>query len=281
MNKTMESTAGGAADVPNLQLPTTSWPRRILVHVLPPVAVFAALLAAWEIIIDVTDQPSYVVPHLSAIGQSMIDDRGVLLESSWVTAQEILVGLGIGGAVGLVLAVLLAQSRIIGRAVYPLVIGSQAVPVIVVAPVFVIWFGFGMLPKVLVAALITFFPVVINTIAGLNSIDRETINLMRVLQASRWTTFWKVRVPGSLPFVFAGLKNAAVIATIGAIVGEWVGAERGLGPLMIASNATFDAALTFAAIVYLALMAMALFVVTLVAERLVIPWYFLSRRAES
>ncbi|MGH2966639.1 MAG: ABC transporter permease [Solirubrobacterales bacterium] len=277
----MESVGDDVPAVPDLQIRTTGWARRVLVSVLPPIAVFAALLAAWEIFIDVTDQPAYVIPHLSAIAQSMGDDRGVLLEASWITAQEILVGLAIGVVVGLALAVLLAQSRIIGRAVYPLVIGSQAVPVIVIAPVFVIWFGFGMLPKVLVAALITFFPIVINTIAGLNSIDRETISLMRVLQASRWTTFWKVRVPGSLPFVFAGLKNAAVIATIGAIVGEWVGAERGLGPLMIASNATFDASLTFAAIVYLALMAMALFVVVLVAERLVIPWYFLSRRAQS
>jgi NitT/TauT family transport system permease protein len=267
--------------MPDLRMPTTSWRRKVLVQVLPPVAVFVALLAGWELFIELTDQPSFTVPHLSAIGESMVEDRDILLPAAWVTAKEILLGLALGVGVGLVLGVLLSQSRTFGRAVYPLVIGSQAVPVIVLAPVFVIWFGFGMLPKVLVAALITFFPVVINTTAGLQSIDRETIDLMRVLRASRWMTFWKVRVPGALPFVFAGLKNAAVIATIGAIVGEFVGAEEGLGPLMIAGNATFDASLSFAAIVYLALMAMSLFVIVLIAERLLIPWYFLTRRGET
>jgi ABC-type nitrate/sulfonate/bicarbonate transport system permease component len=149
--------------------------------------------------------------------------------------------------------------------------------VIAVSPTPVIWFGFGMLPKILMAAVIAFFPVVINGTAGFSAVDRESLNLMRSLNASPWKTFIKLRVPASLPYMFAGLKNAAVISVIGAIVGEWVGAERGLGPVIIAANSSFETALLFAAVLYLAITGVALFLIVSAIERLTIPWYFLTR----
>lgn len=254
--------------------------KRIASRVIPPTFLFVGLLAAWEFFIAITHQPDYVVPHLTTIGREMVEEADKLVPAMWVTLKEILAGFALGVVAGLVLAVIIVHFRVIGRAVYPIVITSQAIPVIAIAPVLVIWFGFGILPKVLVAALITFFPVVINTTAGLMSVERETIDLMRSLLASRWVIFWKVGLPASLPYIFAGLKNAAVISAIGAIVGEWVGAERGLGPLMLAANASFQTALVFAAIAYLAVIAMLLFLIVSLAERLVIPWYFLTRSRE-
>ncbi|HYM49872.1 MAG TPA: ABC transporter permease [Candidatus Limnocylindrales bacterium] len=245
-----------------------------------PTGLFIGLLAAWEAFIVVTNQPGYVVPHLTTIAGIMIARADILVPATWVTLQEVVAGFVLGVAAGLALAVAIAHSKVVGRAVYPIVITSQAIPVIAIAPVLVIWFGFGMLPKVLVAALICFFPVVINTTAGLLSVEREMIDLMHSLLASRWATFWKVSLPTAMPYVFVGLKNAAVISAIGAIVGEWVGAERGLGPLMIAANASFQTALVFAAITYLAAIAVVLFLLVTLAERIVIPWYFLTRRRD-
>lgn len=255
--------------------------RYLVTNVLPPLLLFIAFLVGWQAFISITDQPSYIVPGLPEIGARMFTEADKLLPSAWVTLTEILTGFALGVSVGFLLGVLIVQFKIVGRAVYPIVIASQAIPVIAIAPVLIIWFGFGILPKVFMAALITFFPMVINTTAGLLSVEKETFDLMRSLQASRPTIFWKVSLPAALPYVFAGLKNSAVISAIGAIVGEYVGAERGLGPLILAANASFQTALVFAAIVYLAVTAMILFALVSIVERLVIPWYFLTRARRS
>jgi ABC-type nitrate/sulfonate/bicarbonate transport system permease component len=262
---------------PRMKSRSSRWVAHGLSQVIPPTILLIGLLAAWEGFIALTDQPEYVVPHLRTIGGEMVEESDKLLPATWITLQEIMLGFGLGVAAGVLLAIVIVQFKVMGRAILPVVITSQALPVIAIAPVLVIWFGFGMLPKVLVAALVSFFPVVINTTAGLRSIEREMIDLMRSLGASRWVLFKKVSLPGALPHMFAGVKNAAVISAIGAIVGEWVGAEAGLGPLMLAANASFQTALVFAAIVYLAIIAVALFVVVSIAERILIPWYFLTR----
>ena len=181
-----------------------------------------------------------------------------------------------GVSVGLILGVAVFHSETIKDAVLPLIISSQAIPTLAIAPILVIWFGFGMLPKVLIAAIIVFFPVFVNTFAGFNSIDRDSINLMDSLGASKWKIFWKVRTPGAAPYIFTGLKIAATISPIGVIVGEWVGASKGLGPVMIAANAGFKTSIVFAAILYLALMAVTLFLLVGLAERWLIPWHFIK-----
>jgi ABC-type nitrate/sulfonate/bicarbonate transport system permease component len=244
----------------------------------PTAVAIAAILLFWQFFSAVTGEPKYVVPPLSDV-LSAIVDRSVdkLLPAAFVTGQEVLLGFIVGSVGGLLIATAIFLSATLRRAFLPIVIATQAVPVLAIAPILVIWLGFGMAPKVIVAALVVFFPVVINGIAGLNSIDLEMVNLMRSLGAGGWQIFWKLRFPAALPIVFAGLKNAAAISAIGAIVGEWVGASEGLGPVMIEANASFKTATTFAAILYLAAIAIALFGLVALAERLALPWRFIDK----
>jgi ABC-type nitrate/sulfonate/bicarbonate transport system permease component len=235
-------------------------------------------VAFWELFIVVTGMPRYVLPPLHEIVQVGIAKAdAVFLPAAWVTLQEISLGFFFGVSVGLTLGIAIFHSSVLSRGLLPLVVASQAIPVIAIAPILIIWFGFGMAPKVMVATLIAFFPVVVNTIAGLGSVDREVINLMRSLDATRWHVFSKVRFPAALPHIFSGLKNAAAISAIGAIVGEWVGADVGLGPVMIAANSAFQTADIFAAILYLSVMSITLFLIVLGVERVAIPWYFIAR----
>jgi ABC-type nitrate/sulfonate/bicarbonate transport system permease component len=182
---------------------------------------------------------------------------------------------------GYALAVLFTYSKIAERAIYPIVIASQTIPILAIAPLLVVWFGFGILPKVLVVALFGFFPVAINTVAGMSSVERDTFLLMRSFGASRWETFRRVRFPASLPFFFTGVKQAAVISVIGAVAGEWVGADKGMGPLMIAANSYLRTSLVFAAIIYLSVMAVGMFLIVSVVERLTIRWYFVNKEQRS
>lgn len=255
---------------------TGLWPR--IVVVLPVLVVVAALVAFWELFIIVTGQPDYILPPLHEILVVAVERAGTtFLPNAWVTLQEILLGFFFGATVGLILGTVIFFSLTMRRALLPIVIATQAIPVIAIAPVLVVWFGFGMTPKVIVAALISFFPVVVNTIAGLNAVDRDTVNLMHSMNASGRQIFTMVRIPAALPHVFTGLKNAAAISAIGAIVGEWVGAHEGLGPVMIAANAGFKTTVVFAAIFYLSAMAISLFLLVVLVERLVMPWHFLTR----
>ena len=245
---------------------------------LPLLATIAVLVAFWELFIYVTGEPEYILPPLHRILWTAIvraPDR--FLPAAWVTLQEMLLGFAWGVAVGLALGTLIFQSRILRQALLPMVIGTQSIPVIAIAPILILWFGFDMLPKIIVTALIVFFPVCVNTIAGFAAVERDMINLMRSLGADGWQIFTRVRFPAALPFIFAGIKNAAAISAIGAIVGEWVGANEGLGPVMIAANAGFKTATVFAAILYLGIMAVGLFLLVGLAERWAMPWHFLTR----
>src|ERR1700694_3341584 len=207
----------------------------------PPALAAIGVVGFWEIFVPITGEPAYVLPPLHSIVATAIQEAPeVFFPAAWITLREVLGGLLLGASAGLVLGTLVATNRIIRAAVLPMVIMSQSVPVIAMAPILIIWFGFGILPKILVAALVCFFPVAINTIAGLNATEEETLRLMRSLNASPSQVFAKVRLPMALPFVFAGLKQSAVLSVIGAIVGEWVGASEGLGPVMIAANASFN-----------------------------------------
>lgn len=253
------------------------WRQRIMA-VLPAALTLLLIAAAWELFTVVTGEPEYVLPPISAILRTAVErSLTTLLPNAWVTLQEIVLGFAVGVTVGLLLGALIFFSITLRRALLPLVIATQAIPVLAIAPILVIWFGFGMTPKIIVAAIISFFPVAMNTIAGLGSVERESINLMRSLGASRWQVLFKLRLPAALPSIFTGVKNAAAISAIGAIVGEWVGSNQGLGPVMITANASFKTAVVFAAILYLSIMAIALFLLVILVERLVIPWHFLTR----
>ena len=173
------------------------------------------------------------------------------------------------------------MSRTLERALYPFVIASQMVPIIVIAPLLLIWVGYGLAPKVIVVALTAFFPIVVNMVDGLQSVDPDAVNLLRTMGASRWQIFVKVQVPASLPFLFSGTRVAMAVSVIGAIIGEWVGSSQGLGYLMIRSKPQFLTERVFAAIVVLSVMGVALFVLVGVVEKLAIPWWHNERRQRS
>ncbi len=191
----------------------------------PPALLLAVLIAGWELAARLGWVEDYLLPAPSEVARALVDDRGVLLPDAWVTAQEVLLGFAIALAVGVAVAVALHLSPMLRRALYPLVVASQAVPIIVIAPILVIWFGFGMGPKLIVIALICFFPVVVNTLDGLRAVDRDQTRMLRTLGAGRWDTFRRLELPAALPYVFSGAKIAVAVAVIGAVFGELVGSD--------------------------------------------------------
>jgi putative hydroxymethylpyrimidine transport system permease protein len=239
---------------------------------LAPFALLAAGLAAWEAAARLGAVEDYLLPAPSEVGRALVEDRDLLLPDAWVTAQEVLLGFAIAVALGLGLAILLHLSPVVRQAVYPLVVASQAVPVIVIAPILVIWFGFGMAPKLIVIALICFFPIVVNTFDGLQSVDRDQVKMLRTLNASRSDVFRHLELPSSLPYLFSGAKIAVAVAVIGAVFGELVGSDAGLGHSIQIGTAQLLTARVFAAVVILSVMAIGLFALVAALERWAVPW---------
>jgi ABC-type nitrate/sulfonate/bicarbonate transport system permease component len=195
------------------------------------------------------------------------------LSTNWiVTVKEVMLGLGLAFAVAMVFGFIIAHNRILKLALYPPLIASQTLPIIAIAPILVIWFGYNTLPKVLITALIAFFPLTINTIHGYGLVTAEHHKFFRSLGANRFQTFWKLELPTALPQIFAGLKISATLAVIGATVAEWVGADRGLGHIIVDASTQLDTRLVFAAILLLSISGMTLFCVVALLERLLLPW---------
>lgn len=239
---------------------------------LAPVALLAAVVAAWEAAARLGAVEDYLLPAPSEVGRALVTDRELLFPDAWVTAQEVLLGFAIAVALGLGLAVLLHLSTVVRQAVYPLVVASQAVPVIVIAPILVIWFGFGMAPKLIVIALICFFPIVVNTFDGLQSVDRDQVKMLQTLNASRSDVFRYLELPASLPYLFSGAKIAVAVAVIGAVFGELVGSDAGLGHAIQIGTAQLLTARVFAAVLILSVMAIGLFALVAALERWAVPW---------
>lgn len=216
--------------------------------------------------------PHYILPAPSAIAATLVQKRASLWHHTLVTLQEMLLGFGLATTAGITLAVLMFEMPVLERAFYPYVIGSQTVPVFAIAPLLVLWLGYGIMSKVLMAAVIVFFPIVLNTLDGLKGADADTVSLLRVMQANRWQLLWKVQFPSALPFILSGAKIGISISTIGAVIGEWVGAKAGLGRLMLDANSQLQVSLVFAAIVCLTLMGLGLFGLMTLVERWMMPW---------
>ncbi len=228
-----------------------------------PVGMMIGILILWEAASRLLSIPAYLIPAPTAIIGSMESNSAVLIKESIGTTFEILLGFALSVAVGVPLALAIYLWRPFARAVYPVLVSSQAVPKVAVAPLFLVWFGFGLLPKVLIAFLIAFFPVVINTAMGLASLEREKIYLAQSMGMSPVATFFKIQLPNALPSIFAGLKISITFAVVGAVVGEFVGGQGGLGYLLLIANGNMDTPLLFAGIVALTLIG--------VFERLVLP----------
>ena len=237
-----------------------------------PVAILLIVLGIWEGVVHLFEMPRYILPAPSKIVVTLFAEHAQLLKHTLVTLQEMLLGFLLAVSIGVPLAVLMFEFPTLEKAFYPYVIGSQTVPVFAIAPLLVLWFGFGITSKVIMAALIVFFAIVLNTLDGLKSTDPDTVNLLRILQATRWQILWKVRIPSALPFIFSGAKIGISISTIGAVIGEWVGAKAGLGYLMLYANGTLQVSLVFAAILCLTLLGLGLFGLMTLLERYAMPW---------
>ncbi|MDZ7726734.1 MAG: ABC transporter permease [Dehalococcoidia bacterium] len=234
-----------------------------------------SLIVAWEVIVRAMDVRPYIMPAPSRIWDAFLRTRGTLPDHTWTTLQEAIVGIVIGAAIGVVIASLLASVPLVRRVLYPPLIVSQVIPMIVLAPLLVIWFGLGMTPKVVVVALITVFPVVISTADALLSADQDLIALVRSMGANRLQVLWHVLIPSAIPAFFAGLKIAATYAIAGAVIAEWVGASQGLGIYINRSTAAFQTDQVFVAVVIIAALSMALFAVVQILSRLAAPWMYL------
>jgi len=226
----------------------------------------------WEIGVRLTHTPYYILPAPSRIFHVFFTRLPLLLAHTGVTAVEIAVGMILAACGGFALALLLFYSPSLKRAIYPLVIASQMIPVFAIAPLLILWFGYGIWPKVTVAALIAFFPIVINTVDGLKSVPEETIDLLNSLRATERQIFLVARFPAALPSLFSGLKIGVTLSVVGATIGEWIGAKAGLGYLMIQSNALLRIDLVFAAILALSLLGLLLFGALRIMEERLLRW---------
>ncbi|MEU4537099.1 ABC transporter permease [Streptosporangium sp. NPDC023825] len=237
-----------------------------------PAAGAALTVAAWWLATIAFGIAPYVLPAPPDVLAVFGEHGGYLLDQTWVTLVETLQGYALAVVAGVLIAVLIATFRIVEESVYPLLIAVNAVPKVAVAPILVVWMGFGQLPKVVMVFLVCFFPIVISTATGLRSTPAEFVELSRSLRASWWRLFLQVRFPHALPQIFVGLKVAISLAVIGAVIGEFVGAQEGLGYVIVQSGASADTALAFAAMVLLGVMSIALFYVLVAIEHLLLPW---------
>lgn len=237
-------------------------------------AVFVLFVGLWEWVVRQWDVPAFIAPAPSAVARSLVAGirSGVYLDHAWVTLGESLAGFAIAAVAGIAIGAGIAQFRIVERTVYPYLVALQTLPKIAIAPLIIVWAGFGLSSKVIIAALVSFFPVLVNVIVGLKTIDQAKLELMHSLRASRWQIFRLVTFPNALPFVFAGLDIAVVFSVLGAIVGEFVGAQRGLGNLILQFNVTLDIAGVFAVLILLAVLGIVLHLAMQAVERRVIFW---------
>lgn len=238
-----------------------------------PSAFLTAVVAAWELASRLTDVPVYILPAPTAVAERMVRSWPILLDHSIVTLTEIALGFALGVALGLGLAIPIAYSAVVRNTLYPLIVASQAVPKIAIAPLLVLWLGFDIWPKIVVTALMVFFPVTVTAAEGFSSVDRNLLDLLRSVHANPAQIFLKVRFPHALPHIFAGLKIGITLAVVGAVVGEWVGADAGLGYLLVYANTLLDSTLLFASLFLLIAIGVVLFVIVGICERLFLPWH--------
>ncbi|MGB0120652.1 MAG: ABC transporter permease [Solirubrobacterales bacterium] len=245
---------------------------------LPPLLLIVALFAIWQVaaasgfMANQLNLEDFLVPSPSQIFDVLWQDRALIAENARVTLIEIVAGFAIALAVGLLAASILSTSDLIRRTSYPVIVASQTIPIIVIAPVLVVWFGYGIGPKLAIISLICFFPITVNTLDGLRSVDPDAVKMMRTVWASKWQIFKRVEIPTALPYVFSGAKIAVAVAVIGAIFGEWAGSEKGLGHLMLQDNAQLMTDRLFASVFVLSLIAITLFGLISLLERRVLRW---------
>ncbi len=242
-----------------------------------PLGAMIGALVLWHVIVVEFDAPKYILPRPSEVFQRIAEDFEFLLWHSVVTVAETLGGFFLSIVLGIPIAISIVASRVLDRTLMPWLILSQTFPKVALAPLIVVWFGLGFLPKLLVTFLVAFFPIVISTIVGLRSVEREMLELAQSMRASPLQVFFRFRMPMALPNVFAGIKVSAAFAVVGAVIAEWVGASAGLGYLLMKANGTLDTTLLFAVLAALMVIGVVLYYAVEIVERLVIPWHAVIR----
>jgi NitT/TauT family transport system permease protein len=243
-------------------------------HIVLIPLVFVVFVGLWEWAVRFFAVPPFIAPAPSAVLASLAGGlrSRLYLEHFWITLYETLLGFLIAAFSGIVLGAVIAQFRLVEQTMYPYLVALQTLPKIAIAPLIIVWFGFGISSKVVIAAMVGFFPVLVNVIVGLKTVDAAKLDLMRSLDATRWQTFRLVKFPSALPFVFAGLDIAIVFSVLGAIVGEFVGAQRGLGNLILQFNFGLDIAGVFAVMILLSIMGVVLHLIMQFIQKRVIFW---------
>lgn len=239
-----------------------------------PAATFAAFLIGWEMIVRLGDYPTFILPSPGQVAKKLVEvvSNGTLWNHTLITLGEILLGLSLGMVIATVLGYAIAKSPTLERAAAPYLVASQAVPIVAIAPLLVIWFGPGLTSKVLISALIVFFPILINTIAGVRGVPEDLRDLMRSLHATSWQMFAKLEVPAALPVLLAGLKVGATLSVIGAVVGEFAGAKAGLGFMINLADGQYDTARVFVGVLALVVLALILYGAVAMLEPRLLAW---------
>ena len=237
------------------------------------ILVFAALFLAWEFAVRLFGIKEYLLPPPSKVWTEFVKRFDPVMASTWVTTHEIVAGYLLAVVVSVPLALWIASSRFMEEAVYPVIVFLQIVPKIAVAPLFIIWFGFGFTPKLLVVFLLSFFPIVVSSIAGFKAVDPDIMDFARTTGAGEWKMFFKIRLPQALPDIFTGLKVGAALSATAAVVAEFVASDRGLGYLLLQYNGNLETPMVFAIVVLLSLIGLAIYYIVEIIERITIPWH--------
>jgi putative hydroxymethylpyrimidine transport system permease protein len=241
-------------------------------RLLPPLLLLAAAVGIWQLVVRAAAVPDYLFPAPTVVAASLHSDAGLLAHATLVTVREVVLGFVLAVVAAFLLAVLIHFSAALRRALLPILVLSQTVPTVVLAPVLAILLGYGIAPKLVVVAIVCFFPLVVNTVDGLRSADAELVRMMRTLHGGRLAIFRRVELPGALPAIFSGARIAATYAAVGAVFGEWAGSSAGLGFVILQAQPALATARIFAAVLILCAIALALYAVVTLAERLLVPW---------
>lgn len=239
---------------------------------LPAVSLLLLIIIIWEAIVRIASIPAYILPTPSAIAMALFESRSLLLMHTRVTFTAVAAGLMLALIIAVIAALLMNQSTLVKKALYPILVISQAVPIFALAPLILIWFGAGLMPKIIIVALVCFFPLAVSLVEGLNQVDPEMLELMQTMQANRLMVLKTVEFPATLPYFFSGLKIAVTYSVLGAIIGEWLAARAGLGIFMLRAMQSFQTSRLFAAIAVVVILSLALFKLTDLLSNLAMPW---------
>ncbi len=251
--------------------------RRLTSSILAPAASLLVVLLGWEVLVDTSHLPSYVFPSPMLVLGEMVDNAGLLLSELAVTIAAATAGFLIALVLAVTAGALIAASRMLDRALTPWLVVAHAVPKVVIAPLFLVWFGFGLKSEIFFVVTFTFFPMVVNTVAGLRSADPDLVELVRSMGASQWQVLRKIRFPAALPSIFSGIKISITLAPVGAVIGEFVASNRGLGHLLIQSVGDMETPLAFAAVTVFSIFGIAVWKFAEWLERRALPWHASER----